>query len=123
MSLQLWYVEASPLDPGAPYWVEIAFNWSSEEWRNPDQPPIPPLTPQEEDAYIRRQIIVPGELRTEPFAPGELGPYLLEILEYNPVWVSIDIRGYNVVLEATLSHECLEDLEPPPAIKFSPAPC
>jgi len=117
MSLEFFYIRAA--DGVTPWAVEIAFNWSSEEYMNPDEPPIPPITPEDEARYIRRQVVIPWGEYIDPLEPLDLGPFLLDILEYNPVWVSVDIRGYNVALQGTLWHECIEDLDPPEAIKFS----
>lgn len=85
-----------------PGWIEIAFNWSTPFWPPGMPPPIPPLSPPEEEEYIWRETIyegpVDGEIPIEAF---------FEILEYNPEWVSIDVRGYNFVFEAELGHQCL----------------
>jgi hypothetical protein len=87
---------------GGPAWVEVAFNWSTPEWPPGEPPPIPPLDPVEEEQYIQRETIFAGEL-TGP-VPIEA---FFEILDYNPEWVSIDVRGYNFVFDGELTHQCL----------------
>lgn len=44
-------------------WVEIAIDWSSDLYpSNPDSPPLPPLTLQEENNWIIRQTIFDGSV-------------------------------------------------------------
>lgn len=97
-----------PMDPLQPSNVTVAINWSTDAWSNqatpPTGPPVPPLTPEEEDRFVGRQIIF----------SGPIGPAGYEIYEafqlpvpYNPEWVSIDIQGINVmIVNGVISHEC-----------------
>ncbi|MEE9554063.1 MAG: IPTL-CTERM sorting domain-containing protein [candidate division Zixibacteria bacterium] len=91
-----------PTQPGLPMYVEIAVNWSTDQWPpGTPEPPLPPLDPTEEEAVIGRQIIWAGDVE---------GPIegFFEILEYNPEWVSIDVRGYNFTLaEGQINHTCM----------------
>ena len=89
--------------------TEVAINWSTMGYpANPGQPPIPPMTPEEEQAQIFRELIFSG--------PPVYGTQLVgEIIipDYNPEWVSIDIRSYGQDLGmyafGTITHECLPE--------------
>jgi len=86
-------------------WVTITLNWSSPAWSpNPDMPPIPPLTPEEEADWVVRpqQPLFDGWVEV----PLEI-PIYEEILEYNPEWVSIDVMGFNVIVEGEIRHVCI----------------
>ncbi len=85
-------------------WVEIAINWSNENYNDPSSPPDP-----NQEAFIERLEIFNGPLS----ALGEhlQGFHLIE--DYNPEWVSIDVRlitaefgseGVHIVGE--ICHEC-----------------
>lgn len=101
-----------PLDPGLPSYVEIAYNWSTVDWwaTGIPEPPLPGLfDPLLEDRYIQRHIFyVNGNL----FLP-EIVIDDFEIKDYNPAWVSIDVRGYNFQisgvtgLDAQIRHDCV----------------
>jgi len=88
------FMEVLPILPDA--YGEITINWSSPEWPSgpmvPPSPPLPPLTPEEEERYIRRldPPLYAGPV-TEPFII-ELSDIIIP--DYNPEWVSIDVRGY-----------------------------
>ena len=86
-------------EPGG--WATIALNWATPYWEPGCPPPIPPLTPGEEQEYITRYILL-GEI-VEP------GHYVFDytILDYNPEWVSVDIMGMNFGIFGILTHECL----------------
>jgi hypothetical protein len=77
-----------------PYSCELAISWATDQWSldNPGigTPPLPPLTPLQEDNYIARQLI-PIDMQN----PGQV-EYSFTIPDYNPEWVSIDLRGYSV---------------------------
>ena len=87
----------------------IAINWSTNLWVGQPGPPIPPL-PGPDEEFIGRHIIFDGDV-----LPGD--PPIHErfyILDYNPEWVSIDIRGDNFQILgsdtqpiSTIVHECL----------------
>jgi hypothetical protein len=102
--IRVW-VWVEPSGPG-PNWVELTVNWSTDAWVGQPNPPLPPLTPAEEDLYIFRP----------PASPLFLSDY--NILEYyvsfyanpsyNPEWVSVDIRGQNVILRGWIEHICYD---------------
>ncbi|MDY6990729.1 MAG: VPLPA-CTERM sorting domain-containing protein [Thermodesulfobacteriota bacterium] len=90
-------------DPSADFVFDITINWSNDQWTDESAPPMPG-----EDDYIERlpaitvrddgSISQPGGVYPllETSIPGYLAttePFLLPI-DYNPVWVSIDVRGY-----------------------------
>ncbi len=98
------YVEVSP------DLTEVAINWSTmANPPNPGQPPIPPMTPEEEQARIVRQVIFSGQPMYGEHLVGDI-----IIPDYNPEWVSIDIRsydadGWDVYATGTITHECLPE--------------
>ena len=101
------FVEPNPNYPG-PGWIEVAFNWSTPDWPPGQPPPIPPLDPQDEDIFIGRETVFVGEITEQTPIDG-----FFQIFDYNPEWVSIDIRGYNIWFQGTLTHVCRpQDPEP-----------
>jgi len=91
-------------DPQSPSYVEVAVNWATDLWPSDSPPPLPP----DDYPYIGREIIFIGE---EPFVEGQFD-FFYEILEYNPEWVSIDVRGYNFIIEnGWIEHTCLGSLD------------
>jgi hypothetical protein len=94
--------------------VEVAINWSSmlyPESGPGGPPPVPPLTPLEEQDFIVREIIFSGPVT-------EMGETLegdLLIPDYNPEWVSIDVRLLSmdppdqVWISGTIIHECIPE--------------
>jgi uncharacterized repeat protein (TIGR01451 family) len=103
------YIPWHPYNPQYPTtFLEVAVNWATNAWNDPEKPPIPPLTPQREDLYIGREILLATEVPN-----GE--QYLFyTIPDYNPEWVSVDIRGNNFVIPqgmGYIEHECLRSLD------------
>ncbi len=106
-----------PLDPGQGSWAVIAYNWATPQWPDPENPPLPPLSPEDEDLYIGRHIFYQGDLAQWP----ELVVDHFEIEAYNPEWISIDITGFNfeIVDDADglgigiIDHACIEKDYPP----------
>jgi len=91
-----------PMDPGQPSYFEIAVNWSTDLWAL-DFPGIdrPPLPGEPEELYIGRQTLFAGELFE--------GHYTLDYMlpDYNPEWVSVDVRGYNYIIPGgVILHAC-----------------
>ena len=97
------------LEPQFPSYIEVAFNWASDTWslEQPPQdsmPPLPGVIP--ESLYIRRQTVLVG--------PDLQGHFHFDhpLRDYNPEWVSMDVRGYNFVIpKGTLIHECRQSLD------------
>jgi len=97
--VELLYVDAA--DGGGPFYFEIAVNWSTDIWSLEFPEQGPPLPPTEEDMFIGRQILFATD---NPIYEPIVLEY--EIPDYNPEWVSIDVRGYNFINEGILVHEC-----------------
>ncbi len=99
------YIKA--VDPNRPTYVEINFNWATPEWslRGLDRPPLPEdiQTAADESLYMgtRRLYLVDNWFigTIEPIAK-----YTIE--DYNPAWVSIDIRGRNACVYRGVMREC-----------------
>jgi hypothetical protein len=90
--------------------VEIAINWSTLDYPesgSDGSPPLPPLTPDEESDYIVRDVIL------DTFVDGQINiSDTITIPDYNPEWVSIDVRmygeyDYDTVISGTITHECV----------------
>jgi len=92
-----------PIDPGAPGYFEIAVNWSTDLWsiEFPDDS-MPPLPGVDEMLYIGRATVFASEMYE--------GHYTFDyvIPEYNPEWVSVDVRGFNFEIPyGIILHDCL----------------
>lgn len=95
-----------PLEPG-PAWIEIAINYATDIWSIEGIPDEPPLPGVDEDLFIRRVIFYEGPVDY----PMPLY-FEYEILDYNPEWVSIDVIGFNIMIEpSTIQHTCLGSLD------------
>jgi hypothetical protein len=91
------YFEWYPTDPY--YWIEVTANWSTPDWPANSPPPIPPLTPAEENLYIEREYL-------ELYPPGWQNFGVL-VPDYCPEWVSMDFMGQNFIIEGGfIIHEC-----------------
>jgi len=88
--------------------VDVVINWSTMDYpENPGEPPIPPLDPTMEDLYIHRELVWSGEVETTKALCDEI-----IIPDYNPEWVSIDIRvdgGMGADVDGTICHECIPE--------------
>jgi hypothetical protein len=94
------YFEWYPTDPY--YWIEVAANWATPDWPPGNPPPVPPLTPAEENLYIEREYL-------ELYPPG-LQQFGVLIPDYCPEWVSMDFMGQNFIIEGGYTiHECVTD--------------
>jgi len=108
-----WYKEISwgiDIFPSAPSFLEIAINWSTLDF-GPTGPDGPPPMPQDEP-YIMREII---------FYTAVSGHVYIEssyvIPDYNPEWVSIDIRAdipvgtvvNTVQVTGWIEHDCIPE--------------
>jgi hypothetical protein len=97
-------VNVLPIGPGG--FLTLAVNWSTPFWPpGYPTPPIPPLSPPEEEEFIGRQIIWEGPVEG-PMTIDDIG---FIIPDYNPEWVSIDVMGTNIEIEPAsfISHACL----------------
>ncbi|MDF1544956.1 MAG: dockerin type I repeat-containing protein, partial [bacterium] len=96
-----------PLTP-EPSFVEIAVNWSTDFW-SLDHPPgdsFPPLPGEDEALYIGREILYAGEVVPGHYTFDWTWP------DYNPEWVSIDVRGFNFEIPGGfIRHDCNASLD------------
>ncbi len=89
--------------------VSICVNWTTPEWAQQgiNEPPLPPLTPEEEALFVARStpvvLYLPQQGQTEHIEEH------IEILDYNPEWVSVDIWGNDFDLGCTIDHECIPE--------------
>ena len=93
-----------PYEPSLPSYIEVALNWSTPAWPPGEPPPVPPFDPPEaETLFIARHTI----LLTDYFE----GPYSFAytIPDYNPEWVSVDVRGWNFNVEGVIIHQCIPE--------------
>jgi hypothetical protein len=108
--------DLAPFVPGMPSLIEIAVNWSTDQWSLNGNPPgdrRPPLPGEDEDLYIGRATLFTG---TDPSGHWS---YDFEIPDYNPEWVSIDVRGRNFMIPGgVIIHECLPK-NPPPSLDLA----
>jgi hypothetical protein len=111
-----------PLDRQFPGFAEIAYNWSTGDWSalGNNRPPLPTdfTSPDIEDKYIRRSTFYTGT-----FTGIQQITDRFEIPDYNPEWVSIDLRGENFQIvegDGWINHRCLPKVNP--EIKWLQAP-
>ena len=91
--------------------LEVVINWSTQAWGDPGMPPLPefPMV----DQFIERSMV----LWSGPVQGSVLLEGTFVIQEYNPVWVSIDVRATDLVAGADdwfhvtgmIRHECLPE--------------
>lgn len=105
-------------------YLEVTINWTTPQWNydfgtGPDMgtatPPIPGMG-YDPEMYIERlsdyQAMYPEQDYTWIIegAPGEEGDFYKFVwlpIDYNPEWVSIDIRGENIsILGGVIQHQC-----------------
>jgi len=100
------YIKA--LDRRLPSTAEIRFNWSTPQWSalHADRPPLPGDAPTvaAEATYMQSKhlFLINNALigTIEPIAT-------CAIREYNPEWISIDVRGKNVCIYRGAFHACI----------------
>lgn len=98
-----------PVKPGASSSCSIYFNWTTPEWSalGNKYPPMPEDVPtmNEENEYMSGANLHSFEnlVNFESIEPVDS----MSINEYNPDWVSIDIRGKNVRVYRYAFHDCL----------------
>ena len=81
--------------------VEIAINWSTMLYpENPLEPPLPPT--YDNPDYVMREVIYAGEA-------CEVLSGTFIIPDYNPEWISIDVRGYDVQIIGCIEHTCIPE--------------
>ena len=87
----------------------VAYNWSTPEWSalGLNRPPLPEdvPTPELEEKYIERHIFL---IESDWIPPSFRVEDHFEILDYNPEWVSIDVRGANFrITDGVIDHRCV----------------
>jgi PKD repeat protein len=100
-----------PRQADFPSEVELVFNWSTPAWPGFNQTPRPPLPEDVPTLELENQYIV----RSDTIFFGsvtELTTFTVEsfvIEDYNPEWLSIDLRGSNFILSGTIEHTCFKE--------------
>ncbi len=99
--------------------IEIALNWSTPLWdeQGTGLPPLPDDPNFEEALHIERELIFSGNLAQLVGSPGGEAPLpgRFDILDYNPEWVSIDVRTSSGVINnavsvsGTILHQCVPE--------------
>jgi len=87
--------------------VTIALNWSTLAYQKTGPggpPPLPPLSYVEEYTWIVREVIFDEIVLSDTIISGTF-----IIPDYNPEWVSIDIKAYQTytVVQGIITHECI----------------
>jgi len=114
-------LEIMPRDPSLPSYVEIIINWSTPvwpTWNGFPEIPLPPLPDLMTDPDFENQVIERSEpiftweeTITEPIPlpiPSEYLNNLTGLFNFNPEWISIDIRGFNFIVTGELIHICFK---------------
>jgi len=101
------------VDPGLDAWAEVTYNWSTPEWSMvlTNEPPLPPMASGDEDMFIVRAdpFIFEGEPLDWTYGSNFVEDSVI-IPDYNPQWVSIDIRGYNFeIVDGVIDHRCVPE--------------
>jgi hypothetical protein len=109
--------DAFLVDPAQPAWLEFALNYSTDWWsltgNPPTEPRVPPLPGDDEELGIIRSVALQDVWFDGHYSFGKTIP------EYNPEWVSIDVRGYNFYIpDGWIIHECKTD-NPPQSLDLS----
>jgi hypothetical protein len=92
-------------DPECTTDITVAVNWSTPAWsalgHGATEPPLPGV---DENQYIIRETML-QTCGTYPQVQHFIYDHV--IWEYNPEWVSIDVRGCNfVITNGVILHEC-----------------
>jgi hypothetical protein len=93
-------------DPACTTDITVAVNWSTPAWSalgyGATEPPLPGVNPETD--YIVRHTML-QQCGTYDTTQHFVFDYV--ITEYNPEWVSIDVRGCNfVITNGLIRHEC-----------------
>jgi hypothetical protein len=91
--------------------LTVVINWSTPAWPDPFTPPLPDVIPGPEDEFIVRT----AEIWNMPPVEQVVLDGTIIIPDYNPVWVSIDVRvdplgGFaQYRVSGDIHHECLPE--------------
>lgn len=119
-------LKIGPVNPKEPVYAQIAYNWSSPEWSalGKNRPPLPEDVQDEkaEDKYIKRTIFRIVQLQAGSLPISISHNY--QIQDYNPEWVSIDVRGSNFeITSGWIKHECVPKDNQPQACCLPDGTC
>ena len=103
----LYHVYIKAVDPARSTYAEIRFNWSTPEWSQLGRmhPPLPEDAPtgSAEAAYMQSYHLK----LVDNWFIGTIEPIAgYTISDYNPEWISIDIRGRNAYIYRGAFHSC-----------------
>ena len=122
VGINFWYMSFNPALPGT---IEVTINWSLPEWSpNPLKPPLPE---DNGEAFLGR-FHPSWTIQVNPGPPPQ--HFFVDIFQlppqYNPEWISVDVRGTNFWIMgipqgyyAEMYHDCfqfLPDLQNPVAV-------
>ncbi|MBM3131878.1 MAG: hypothetical protein FJZ95_02445 [Chloroflexi bacterium] len=94
-----------PIDPSKPSSVQVTINWSTPGWVDQPTPPLPGMG-YDPEIYIER--LTDYGIFWEFTGEGDFTYAGLLPIPYNPEWVSVDVRGYNMsIVGGTLEHICI----------------
>jgi len=104
----LYHVYIKAVDPAKSTYAEVRFNWSTPEWSSlgKKHPPLPSDAPTAtaEATFmqgLRLKLVDNWYIGTiEPIASHK-------VKEYNPEWISVDIRGRNAYIYRGAFHSCV----------------
>ncbi|MFP4471544.1 MAG: hypothetical protein ACLFPE_12725, partial [Bacteroidales bacterium] len=113
------FLEILPRDPSLPSYVEIVINWSTPQWPGFPETQRPPLPEDVQDATVEEQMIerseaiflLEGGFIDAPIPVEIPSDYLnnnTNLFNFNPEWLSIDLRGYNFQLQGDIVHICFK---------------
>ena len=104
------------IQPSGPNpYATVAYNWTTPLWSSLElrRPPLPGDVagdPNLENAFIERSVVF-DDVITDPIIVLDC---CFEIMDYNPEWISIDIRGQDIeVVDGWIKHVCLPKDEIP----------
>ena len=101
-----------PLDPTAPYYVDLVINWGTDIWDGATgsvAPPLPVDCPGGiEFDFIGRSELILSYNEANPL-PGIPMDFVFDIMSFNPEWISIDVMGENVIINGTITHQCIPE--------------
>jgi hypothetical protein len=100
------YIKA--VDPTKTTYVEVNFNWAKPEWSELrlNRPPLPDdiRAGEDESEYMTGRVLYV----VDDWFIGTIEPIKTFVIEdYNPDWVSIDIRGRNACVYRGVLRECI----------------
>ena len=98
--------DATRIDASNPAFGVVTINWSLPDYPSDIGPPMYDFDPKTGTAWIGRLEYNTFSIEDEGTFSYALYDYVLTP-DYNPEWVSIDVRGYNFYIEGELKHECV----------------